>query len=93
MLVTSYQARANDPPVFISAGVDAAQVFYQHSPASSHRGIYNLWGQVPVPNLSGNTVAYYNLTAAGVIHAGNCGISQWYRNFVAPTLGDQAPLI
>ena len=93
VLVTSYQARANDPPVFIPAGVDAAQVFYQHSPASSHQGIYNLWGQVPVPNLSGNTVAYYNLTAAGVIHAGNYGVSQWYRNFVAPTLGDQAPLI
>ena len=89
--MTSYQ-RANDPPVFIPPGVDAAQVFYQHNPASRHGGIYNL-GQVPVPNLSGNPVAYYNLTAAGAIHSGNYGISLWYRNFVAPTLGDQAPLL
>ena len=93
VLVTSYQARANDPPVFIPPGVDAAQVFYQHNPASRHGGIYNLWGQVPVPNLSGNPVAYYNLTAAGAIHSGNYGVSLWYRNFVAPTLGDQAPLL
>lgn len=92
-LVTSYQARANDPPVFIPPGVDAAQVFYQHSPASRHQGIYNLWGQIPVPNLSGNPIAYYNLTAAGVIHSGNYGVSLWYRNLVATTLGDQAPLI
>lgn len=93
VLVTSYQARANDPPVFIPLGVDAAQVFYQHNPASRHDGIYNLWGQVPVPNLSGNPVTYYNLTAAGAIHSGNYGVSLWYRNFVAPTLGDQAPML
>jgi hypothetical protein len=93
LMVTSYQARANDPPVFIPRGVDLAQVFYQHNPASRHGGIYNLWGQVPVPNLSGNPVAYYNLTAAGAIHSGNFGVSLWYRNFVAPTLGDQAPLL
>ena len=36
---------------------------------------------------------YYNLTAAGATHAGETGVSQWYTNFVAPTLGDQAPLI
>ena len=48
---------------------------------------------MPVPNLSGNPVAYYNLSAAGATHSGNYGVSLWYRNFVAPTLGDQAPLI
>ena len=36
---------------------------------------------------------YYNLTAAGATHAGNTGVSGWYANFVAPTLGGQAPLI
>jgi hypothetical protein len=92
-LVTSYQASANDPPVFIPRGVDASQVFYQHNPASRHGGIYNLWGQVPVPNLSGNPIAYYNLSAAGAIHSGNYGVSLWYRNFVAPTLGSQTPLL
>ena len=92
-MVADYQARANDPPVFIPQVVDAAQVFYQHNPASRHGGIYNLWGQVPVPDLSGNPVAYYNLSAAGAIHSGNYGVSLWYRNFVAPTLGDQAPLL
>jgi hypothetical protein len=79
--------------VFIPQAVDAAQVFYQHNPASRHGGIYNLWGQVPVPNLSENPVAYYNLSGAGAIHSGNYGVSLWYRNFVAPTLGDQAPLL
>ena len=36
---------------------------------------------------------YYNLTAAGATHAGKTGVVQWYANFVAPTLGGQAPLI
>ncbi|MFO0890898.1 MAG: hypothetical protein U0790_17365 [Isosphaeraceae bacterium] len=93
VLVSGYQSRANDPPVFIPAGVDEAQVFYQHAPASRYGQIYNLWGQVPVPNLSDNPVAYYNLTGAGAVHSGNHGVSLWYRNFVAPTLGERAPLI
>lgn len=96
-IVANYQARANDPPVFIPEVVDAAQVFYQHTPASRdhgvNQGLYNLWGQVPVPNLSGHPVAYYNLTAAGATHSGNYGVPLWYRNFVAPALGEQAPLI
>ena len=73
--------------------VNDAEVFYQHtSAAKSHgvnSGIYNLWGQVPVKG----SAHYYNLTAAGATHAGETGVSQWYTNFVAPTLGDQAPLI
>jgi hypothetical protein len=96
-LLQNYQARANDPPVFIPSVVDAAQVFYQHTPASHdhgvNQGLYNLWGQVPVPNLSESPVAYYNLTAAGATHSGNYGVALWYRNFVAPTLGNQAPWI
>lgn len=91
--ISNYQSRADDPPVYIPAGVDEAQVFYQHSPASRYGQIYNLWGQVPVPNLSGHPIAYYNLTGAGVVHSGKHGIAMWYRNFVATTLGDQAPLI
>jgi hypothetical protein len=96
-LIHRYQAQANDPPVFIPQGVDAAQVFYQHTQASHdhgvNQGLYNLWGQVPVPNLSGNPIAYYNLTGAGATHSGNYGVALWYRNFVAPTLGSQAPLV
>jgi hypothetical protein len=96
-LVSGYQSRAKDPPVFVPSIVDAAQVFYQHTPASHdhgvNQGIYNLWGQVPVPNRSDDPVAYYNLTAAGATHSGNYGVAEWYRNFVAPTLGNQAPLI
>jgi hypothetical protein len=96
-LISGYQGRANDPPVYIPAGVDVAQVFYQHTKASHDHGvnnhIYNLWGQVPVPNLSGHPVYYYNLTAAGATHSGNSGVALWYRNFVAPTLGRQAPLL
>jgi hypothetical protein len=96
-LIHRYQAQAHDPPVFIPQGVDAAQVFYQHTQASHdhgvNQGLYNLWGQVPVPNLSGNPIAYYNLTGAGATHSGNYGVALWFRNFVAPTLGSQAPLL
>ncbi|WP_165229634.1 hypothetical protein [Aquisphaera insulae] len=92
-VVRDYQRRANDPPAYVPAGVDAAQVFYQHSKASVHNQIYNLWGQVPVANFSDAPIAYYNLTAAGAIHSGKYGVSLWYRNFVAPTLGEQSPLV
>ncbi|QEH35254.1 hypothetical protein OJF2_38020 [Aquisphaera giovannonii] len=92
-LVRDYQGRANDPPAYVPAGVDAAQVFYQHSKAEVHNQIYNLWGQVPVANLGDAPIAYYNLTAAGAVHSGRFGVSLWYRNFVAPTLAEQSPLI
>ena len=91
--IDSFQSKAKDPAVFIPSVVNDAEVFYQHTLASqSHgvnSGIYNLWGEVPVKG----PAHYYNLTAAGATHAGNTGVSGWYANFVAPTLGGQAPLI
>ena len=36
---------------------------------------------------------YYNLTDMGVTHSGKTGVNYWFRNFIAPTLGNQAPLI
>ena len=36
---------------------------------------------------------YYNLTDMGVTHSGKKGVALWYRNFIVPTLGNQAPLI
>ena len=71
--------------------VDQAQVFFQHSQSTAGE-IYNLWGQVPVKS-DGPLVHYYNLTAMGVTHSGKTGVNYWFRNFIAPTLGDQAPLI
>jgi hypothetical protein len=91
LIVNDYQAEANDPPVFIPPIVDEAQVFFEHSQASSS-AIYNLWGQVPVKTY-GPIVHYYNLTDMGVTHSGKTGVNYWFRDFVAPTLGDQAPLI
>lgn len=91
MLVTNYQGKAQDPPPFFPSIVDQANVFFQHT-QSTASGIYNLWGQVPVPTM-GPLVHYYNLTAMGVTHSGNHGIPDWYRNFIAPTLGNQAPLV
>jgi hypothetical protein len=89
--VTHYQAEAKDPPAFFPSVVDQAQVFYEHTPATAS-GIYNLWGQVPVQS-DGPPVHYYNLTEMGVTHSGNTGVPEWYRNFIVPTLGDQAPLV
>jgi hypothetical protein len=90
-IVTDYQAEAKDPPAFIPSIVDQAQVFFEHSQATSS-AIYNLWGQVPVKS-AGAVVHYYNLTDMGVTHSGKTGVNYWFRDFIAPTLGDQAPLI
>ena len=90
-IVTNYQAEAKDPPAYFPSIVDQAQVFYEHTAATAG-GIYNLWGQVPVKS-DGPLVHYYNLTPSGVTHSGNTGVSEWYRNFIVPTLGNQAPLV
>lgn len=96
-MVKDFQGKAKDPVVFVPSGVDETEVFYQRVKASDSHGIngnhYNLWGQVPIPNQSGNPIHYYNLTTAGVTHSGDHGVYSWYRNFVAPTLRDQTPLI
>ena len=90
-IITNYQASADDPPVFVPAMVDQAQVFFEHTPAKGS-DLYNLWGQVPVKS-NGPVVHYYNLTPSKVTHSGKTGIQFWYRNFIVPTLGDQAPLV
>lgn len=96
-VVRDFQGKAKDPVVFVPEGVDETEVFYQRAKASDSHGIngnhYNLWGQVPIPNHSGNPIYYYNLTNAGVTHSGDHGVYSWYRNFVATTLRDQTPLI
>ncbi len=88
LAIDNYQARSRDPLVFIPKGVDAAQVFYQQSPANKDHnenlGIYNLWGQVPVKGAS----VYFNLTADGVVHSGKNGVYAWYEHHVVTTLGD-----
>jgi hypothetical protein len=90
-IVGGYQGRSGDPPVFIPPAVDQALVFFQHSQATA-AGIYNLWGQVPVKS-AGPVVHYYNLTDLGATHSGQTGVNYWFRDFIAPTLGMQAPLI
>ena len=64
---------------------------FEHSQATPSE-IYNLWGQVPVKSF-GPLVHYYNLTDMGVTHSGKTGVNYWFRDFIAPTLGDQAPLV
>jgi hypothetical protein len=90
-IISNYQAQANDPPVFIPAAVDDAQVFFEHTPATGSQ-TYNLWGQVPVKS-DGPLVHYFNLTASKVTHSGDTGIEFWYRNNIVPSLGNQAPLV
>ncbi len=90
-IVTNYQGEAKDPPAYFPSIVDEAQVFYEHTAATAG-GMYNLWGQVPVKS-DGPLVHYYNLTPSGVTHSGNTGVAEWYRNFIVPTLGNQAPLV
>ena len=91
LIVTDYQGEAKDPPPYFPSVVDQANVFFEHTSATAG-GIYNLWGQVPVKS-DGPVVHYYNLTGMGVTHSGKTGVNYWYRDFIAPTLGDRAPLI
>ena len=42
---------------------------------------------------NGPLVHYYNLTPSKVTHSGDTGIQFWYRNFIVPSLGNQAPLV
>lgn len=88
MYIDHFQSRAKDPAPVVTSNVDTAEVFYQHTPVSqthvSNRGIYNLWGQVPVRGAAN----YYDLTAPGISHAGKFGVQDWYRLNVVPTLGD-----
>ncbi|MGO9915893.1 MAG: hypothetical protein ACLQIB_14455 [Isosphaeraceae bacterium] len=91
VIVNDYQAVAKDPPVMVPSVVDQALVFFEHSQAAAS-AIYNLWGQVPVKSY-GPVVHYYNLTDMGVTHSGKTGVNYWFRDFIAPTLGDQAPLV
>lgn len=90
-IVTGYQSQAKDPPAFFPSSVNEAIVFFEHT-QSTASGIYNLWGQVPVKSY-GPVVHYYNLTDMGVTHSGKTGVNYWFRDFIAPTLGNQAPLV
>ena len=89
--VGHYQGEAKDPPAYLPVGGRRGPGFLQHTPATAG-GIYNLWGQVPVKS-DGPVVHYYNLTPMGVTHSGKTGVASWYRNFIVPTLGNQAPLV
>jgi hypothetical protein len=89
--ISHYQGEAKDPPAYVPSIVDEAEVFYQHTAATAGE-IYNLWGQVPVRS-QGPVVHYYNLTPMGTTHGGKTGVALWYRNFIVPTLGFQAPLV
>ena len=85
-IIRWYQGKAKDPMISVPSGVDQAEVFYQHSPATNSE-IYNLWGQVPVRG----SASYFNLTASGVKHSGKKGVAAWYQNNIVPSLGDGAP--
>ncbi len=90
-IVKGYQGEAKDPPAYFPSIVDTAQVFYEQTPATA-LGMYNLWGQVPVAT-EGPPVHYFDLTPMSVTHSGKKGVTAWYRDFIAPSLGKQTPLV
>jgi hypothetical protein len=89
--IHDYQGRAKDPLPVVPAHVNAAEVFFQHTPIAdakgSNHGEYNLWGQVPVRAAAGVPVKYYNLTGLGISHGGDYSVPDWYQVHVVPTLG------
>ncbi|SIO22532.1 hypothetical protein SAMN05444166_3092 [Singulisphaera sp. GP187] len=94
-IMDGYQKKAKDPLPVVWDNVDAADVYYQRTPISaakgSNNGIYNLWGQVPVPVQGDTPVRYYNLTGVGISHTGYVNVVDWYQVHVVPTLGENSP--
>jgi len=83
----NFQAKAHDPPVVIPDSVNAAEVYFQHTPVAwnhANHGEYNLWGQVPVRGHA----QYSDLTGPGITHGGGQGVQVWYALNVVPTLRD-----
>ena len=93
--VDIYQSSAHDAPSAITANVDSADIYYQHTyyayagPLSWHW--LNLWGVVPVPNLSSIQPTYVDITGPGISHGGEFSVVEWYRAMVAPRLGSSSP--
>lgn len=89
--IDAYKSKAKDPKASVPPIVDDAQVFFQRTPAAladSNRGIFNLWGQVPVAAAPGVPVHYADLTGPGISHAGAFGVTEWYQTVIVPDLGD-----
>jgi hypothetical protein len=97
LAIDHYQAQAKDPLPVVPANVNAAEVFFQHTPIAaakgSNHGIYNLWGQVPVRAAAGVPVKYYNLTGLGISHGGDYSVPDWYQVHVVPTLGNGSAFV
>ena len=92
-VIQGYQAEAKDPLPVVPPNVDAAEVFFEHTPIAdakdSNDGLYNLWGQVPV-RTEGVPIHYYDLTGRGISHAGEFSVPDWYEVHVVPTLADDS---
>jgi hypothetical protein len=88
--IDAYQSKAKDPSAYIPGNVDLAQVYFQRTPVGAtggtNAGLYNLWGQVPVPAAAGVPVEYADLTGPGISHAGNFSVYDWYQINVVPRL-------
>jgi hypothetical protein len=95
--VLNFQALANDPPAFVPAAVDQAEVYFQRLPwnqttftipglplpVEQITGL-NFLAPTSVPNAFGRPVESINLNSEGV---GHYEVPDWYRINVVPTLG------
>jgi len=88
-----FQAATQDPPAFVPANVDQAEVFYQRltwdqvAPGGLDRLIGFNFVPPPlesVPNLSGKPVLSLNVGAFGI---GHYGVPVWYLATGVPSLG------
>jgi hypothetical protein len=84
----SFQAGANDPPAFVSANVDLAEMYYQRIawnqtlPGSAERLVgVNFLSPLPsaVPNFSANPIVATNLGPLGI---GHYEVPTWYLDNV-----------
>jgi hypothetical protein len=90
--VLAFQALAQDPPAFVPANVDLAEVFYQRlawdqtAPGSPDRQLgLNFWSVLPgdIPNSSGRPILSLDVGRFGI---GHYGVPLWYLANRAPSL-------
>jgi hypothetical protein len=84
-----FQALAQDPDPVVAADVDIADQLYQHTPtwmarAGSGERVLNLWGNIPIVDLSPYAIHTRDLTGWGMSHG---GVITWFMQYMLPQLG------
>jgi hypothetical protein len=95
LLYQYFESKTVDPAVVVPSNADQAEVYYQQTNyADAPAGLeqtFNLWGEVPISNLSGSAVQYHFLNLQNAPTANGHGeVPTWYLNNVILASSSQA---